>query len=342
MKHLRRLALVAVLAFAMSTQILFSPTIFTDWSPGEVFMGWLEQFLDALAIAVSILVAVTLVDESAPEDAAWRLPALAAAVVAGASLAMAALTAFHFPAGYYPSAIQLAGDTLRFVIPGALITLVWAVQKRNARITRRLQRIELDRIALNRRMIEAQLQVMEAQIEPHFLFNTLATVKRLYRSEPKSGERMLERLRHYLAHALPRIRGEQTTLGSEFELVHAYLDVLQVRMGERLAFSVDVPQKLAAEPFPPMMLITLVENAIKHGLAPLPEGGRIDVDAQSDEGVLRVRVADTGAGFNNSSGSGIGLANIGSRLAALYGGRASLSLEANEPRGVVSVIAVPQ
>ena len=342
MRYLRRLALVVVLATGMSTQLLFSPSIFEDWTAGEVFMGWLEQFGDALATGVAILVAVTVVDEAAPKDAAWRLPALATAVVVGASLAMAGLTAFHFPSGYYPSAVQLAGDTLRFVIPGSLITLVWAVQKRNALITRRLQRVELDRIALNRRMIEAQLQVMEAQIEPHFLFNTLATVKRLYRSEPKSGERMLERLRHYLAHALPRIRGDETTLGSEFELVHAYLDVLQVRMGSRLAFSVDVPQALAREPFPPMMLITLVENAIKHGLAPLPEGGRIDIDAKSAEGVLRVRVADTGAGFHDSSGSGIGLANIGSRLAALYGGRASLTLEANEPRGVVSVIAVPQ
>ena len=341
MRYLRRLVLVVVLAFGMSTQLLFSPTIFQDWSAGEVFMGWLEQFLDALAMGACMLAAVTLVDETAPPDAAWRLPTLAAALTAAAVLAMAGLTAFHFPAGYYPSAVQLAGDTLRFVIPGCLITLVWAVQKRNARIRRRLQRVELDRIALNRRMIEAQLQVMEAQIEPHFLFNTLATVKRLYRSEPGGGERMLERLRHYLAHALPRIRGEETTIGSEFELAHAYLDVLQVRMGERLAFSVDVPQGLAGEPFPPMMLITLVENAIKHGLAPLPEGGRIDIDARCDDGVLRVRVADTGAGFHDSSGSGIGLANIGSRLAALYGGRASLSLEQNEPRGVVSVIAVP-
>jgi hypothetical protein len=341
MKYLRRAALVVMLAFAMSTQLLFSPTIFVDYSAAEVFMGWLEQFGDALAVGACMLVAVTLVDEWAPEEAAWRLPALGAAVAVGGAIAMAGLTAFHYPAGYYPSMVQLAGDTLRFVIPGALITVVWAVRKRNARVTRRLQRVELERIALNRRMIEAQLQVMEAQIEPHFLFNTLATVKRLYRSEPTSGERMLERLRHYLAHALPRIRGEATTLGSEFELVHAYLDVLQVRMGERLAFSVQVPDELAREPFPPMMLITLVENAIKHGLAPLPEGGRIDIDARCEEGVLRVRVADTGAGFHDSSGSGIGLANIGSRLAALYGGRASLGLEANEPRGVVSVIEVP-
>jgi signal transduction histidine kinase len=341
MRYVRRLALVVVLAFVMSTQILFSPTIFEDFGPAEVFMGWLEQFLDALAMGVCMMAAVTLVDETTPPEAGWRLGALAVALTLAAVLAMAALTAFHYPSGYYPSAVQLAGDTLRFIIPGALITLVWAVHKRNARVTRRLQRVELDRIALNRRMIEAQLQVMEAQIEPHFLFNTLATVKRLYRSEPKGGERMLERLRHYLEHALPRIRGEETTLGSEFELVHAYLDVLQVRMGERLAFSVGVPDTLAREPFPPMMLITLVENAIKHGLAPLPEGGRIDIDARCEEGVLRVRVADTGAGFHHSSGSGIGLANIGSRLAALYGGRASLSLEANEPRGVVSVIAVP-
>jgi hypothetical protein len=342
MKHLRRLGLVVVLAFAMSTQILFSPTIFVDWSMGEVFMGWLEQFGDALAVGTAVLAAVTLVDETTPQEAAWRLPALAGAVVIGAAAAMAALTALHYPSGYYPSAIQLAGDTLRFVIPGALITVVWAVQKRNARLTRKLQRVELDRIALNRRMMEAQLQVMEAQIEPHFLFNTLATVKRLYRSEQVTGERMFERLRHYLAHALPRIRGEETTLGSEFELVHAYLDVLQVRMAERLAFSVEVPDALAREPFPPMMLITLVENAIKHGLAPLPEGGRIDIDARCEAGVLQVRVADTGAGFQNSSGSGIGLANIRSRLAALYGGRARFDLEANEPRGVVSIIAVPQ
>ena len=337
----RRIALVTVLAFGMSTQLLFSPNLFQDWTPAEVFKGWLEQFLDALATGIMMLAAVSLVDALAPQEAWWRLAALGAAVAIGATLATVGLTLFHYPSGYYPSAIQLAGDTLRFVIPGTLITIVWAVQKRNARTTRRLQRVELDRIALNRRMLEAQLQVMEAQIEPHFLFNTLATVKRLYRSEPKSGERMLERLRHYLAHALPQIRNQETTLGGEFELVRSYLDVLQVRMGERLAFSVDVPETLAREPFPPMMLITLVENAIKHGLGPLPEGGRIDVAARTADGILQVRVADDGAGFHTSSGSGIGLANIRSRLAALYGGRAGLTLESNEPRGVVSVIVVP-
>ena len=337
----RRIALVAALAFGMSTQIFFSPGIFEDWSPMQVFMGWGEQFADALAVGACMLAVVSLVDAFAPPDAWWRVGALAAAVTAGAALAMAGITAFHYPSGYYPAAIQLAGDTLRFVIPGVLITTVWAVQKRNARNTRRLQRVELERVALNRRMLEAQLQVMEAQIEPHFLFNTLATVKRLYRSEPASGARMLEQLQHYLAHALPRIRAEETTLASEFDLVRSYLNVLQVRMGERLAFSVEVPEAIAATPFPPMMLITLVENAIKHGLGPLPEGGRIDVATCTAGDMLEVRVADTGVGFHTTSGSGIGLANIRSRLAALYGGRARLALEGNEPSGVVSVIAVP-
>ena len=337
----RRAGVVALLAFGMSTQLLFQPGLFQDWTPAQVFTGWVEQFGDALAMGAAMLLAVSLIDWLAAPEAWWRVAALVLGMAGAAALAMAGLTAFHSPSGYYPSALQLAGDTLRFVIPGAMITLVWGVQKRNARIARRLQQAELERIALNHRMMEAELQVMEAQIEPHFLFNTLATLKRLYRSEPKSGEHMLERLHHYLAHALPRIRSETTTVGSEFELVHAYLDVLQVRMGERLAFCVETPAAVAATAFPPMMLITLVENAIKHGLGPLPEGGRIDVATRVEGDMLEVRVADTGAGFNMSSGSGIGLANIRSRLAALYRGRASLALESNGARGVVSVIRVP-
>ena len=339
----RQVAFVAVLAFGMSTQLFFSVDVFEHYTAAEVFKGWIEQFGDALVMGTCMLAATLAVEAKAPPDAWWKLGALAAAVTAAAAVAMTQLTAFHYPSGFYPSAMQLAGDTLRFVIPGALIAIVWSIHRREARTMRNLQRVELDRIALNRRMLEAQLQVMEAQIEPHFLFNTLATVKRLYRSEPKSGERMLERLGHYLAHALPKIRDDETTLGSEFELARAYLDVLQVRMGERLAFSVSVPAPLANEPFPPMMLITLVENAIKHGLGPLPEGGRIDIEASAAGGLVRVRVADNGRGFHLSSGSGsgIGLANIRSRLAALYGGRASFQLLPNEPRGVVSLIEVP-
>jgi signal transduction histidine kinase len=337
----RRSVVVLVLCFVVSTEILFIPATWDDWSARQIFAGWLEQFLDDLCLAISMMLAVSLVD-SLVEDESWqRIPALVAAVVLAGVLAYSGLTVYHFPAGYYPPLPLLAGEAMRPALLGTLVTLVWAIQRRNARAARRLQRLEIDRVALNRRMLEAQLQVMEAQIEPHFLFNTLATVKRLYRTQSASGERMLDSLQLYLRSALPRIRGDKSTLGNEFDLVGAYLDMLQIRMGDRLLFSITLPRELAALEFPPMMLITLVENAIKHGLTPLAEGGRIDFQARVDKGTLEVRVADTGAGFQASSGSGIGLANIRSRLTALYGGRARLQLESNTPRGVVSLISVP-
>jgi signal transduction histidine kinase len=337
----RRIAVVALLCFVVSTQVLFNPSILEDWTLWEVFAGWLEQFLDALFVGGCMLVAVTLTDQALAENAGLRLPGFVLVVVLAGFFAVAGLTVIHYPAGYYPATAHLAGEALRFIVLGTLVTLVWAVQKRNARARLRLQRVAIDSAALNRRMLEAELQVMEAQIEPHFLFNTLATVKRLYRSEPRSGERMLESLGHYLEHALPRFRNETTTLGREFDLVRSYLDVLQIRMGERLRFTMRLPAELAAEAFPPMMLITLVENAIKHGLNPSPAGGSIDLAATASGGVLEVRVADTGLGFRASSGSGIGLANIRSRLTALYGGRGRLTLESNEPSGVVAAIVVP-
>jgi len=200
-----------------------------------------------------------------------------------------------------------------------------------------------ERDAEIRQMLEARLQVMRAQIEPHFLFNTLANVKRLCQRDMSRGIAMLDNVVSYLRAALPQLRGGATTLGQEADLVRAYLDVLQIRMGEYLAFSVDVPPELRDYPFPPMMLLTLAENAIKHGLAPSPDAGRIDVTARLDGRELVIAVADTGVGFGvaKTSGTGIGLANTRARLAALYGLEAQLALRTHEPRGVVAEIRIP-
>jgi LytS/YehU family sensor histidine kinase len=141
--------------------------------------------------------------------------------------------------------------------------------------------------------------------------------------------------------ALPQMRRDETTLKQEVELAQAYLNVLQVRMGERLRFRLDVPNHLGELPFPPLALSTLTENAIKHGLNPLPEGGSIEIAARVEDLKLKVQVADTGAGLRQSSGSGAGLANLRARLAALYGERASLEIRANTPRGIRATIAVP-
>ena len=200
---------------------------------------------------------------------------------------------------------------------------------------------ELRRAALEKQQLEARLRLLQAQIEPHFLFNTLANVRRLCQTDAAAGRVMLAQLSRYLRAALPRMRNQDATLADELELVRAYLGVHQVRMGSRLEASVEAPEELLDAPLPPMVLATLVENAIKHGVGPLAEGGTIRVAAARDEESLLLSVADNGRGFAAASGSGMGLANIRARLAALYGPRASLQLEANSPRGVVATVRLP-
>jgi len=145
----------------------------------------------------------------------------------------------------------------------------------------------------------------------------------------------------YLRTALPHMRREETTLAHEIDLARTYLDVLQVRMGERLKVCYDIPEDLAGLPFPPLALSTLTENAIKHGLNPLPEGGTIEIRARMEGGHVKVSVADSGAGLRASGGTGAGVANLRARLAALYGNAANVEFEANAPRGIRATVAVP-
>jgi signal transduction histidine kinase len=197
--------------------------------------------------------------------------------------------------------------------------------------------------SLKRQLAEAHLKMMQAQVEPHFLFNTLASVDYLIETDPPTASKMQKNLIQYLRAALPQMREGSTTLGKEIQLCRSYLEILKFRMEDRLQYFVTVPQGLASAQFPPMMLQSLVENSIKHGLEPKPEGGSITISADVVNGRLRVTVADTGLGFAaaGQSGSGVGLANVRERLAALYGGTARLSIEANTPAGTIVIIEVP-
>jgi len=227
------------------------------------------------------------------------------------------------------------------VVVGGLAYAIYSYQRRAADVAAQAHASGLQRMQLERQMTEARLQSLRAQIEPHFLFNTLANVHRLYQTDPGRGRKMFANFIAYLRAALPQMRSDETTLRREVELARAYLDVLQVRMGERLRFRLDVPSDLGALPFPPLALSTLTENAVKHGLNPLPEGGSIEISARVEDLRLKVEIADTGAGLRQSSGTGAGLANLRARLAALYGETASLSIEANAPHGIRATIAVP-
>jgi LytS/YehU family sensor histidine kinase len=224
---------------------------------------------------------------------------------------------------------------------GALAYAFFVFQRQAAQAAAQAHDSDLQRVQIDLQMTQARLQSLRAYIEPHFLFNTLANVHRLYRTEPGRGRAMLANFIAYVRAVLPQMRHGETSLRQDVELARAYLGVLQVRMGTRLQVHVDVPDDLAALPFPPLALSTLIDNAIKHGLNPLPEGGAIEICARLADRQLTVRVADTGAGLRGESGSGAGLANLRGRLAALYGNAASLELEANVPRGICATISVP-
>ena len=224
---------------------------------------------------------------------------------------------------------------------GCVVFAAIVLRERHARDQARLLLAESERHRLEKNMLEAKLALMQAQVEPHFLFNTLANVQHLVETDPPAASRMLESLIQYLRAALPQMREAATNLGREIDMARAFLEIHRVRMGSRLDFAIDVPESLKSSPFPPMMLISLVENALKHGVDPCCECGCITIRAEESGGRLRVSVTDTGEGIRPKKGGGVGLANIRERLKALYGGSARLVLEENVPRGVRASIEVP-
>jgi signal transduction histidine kinase len=203
--------------------------------------------------------------------------------------------------------------------------------------------------SLKRQVVEARMAAMQAQVEPHFLFNTLASIEHLIETDPPRAGQMQRNLIALLRAAMPTMReangdaGGVRDLGRELAVIRPYLEILKVRMEERLATDVRVPAGLESAEFPPMMLQGLVENAIKHGLEPKPEGGRLTVSAEIVHGRLAVTVADTGLGFGKGAtqGTGIGLSNIRERLALLYGKQATLNVAENPGGGTVVTITVP-
>jgi len=201
--------------------------------------------------------------------------------------------------------------------------------------------------SLKRQVVEARMAAMQAQVEPHFLFNTLASIDHLIETDPPRASLMQKNLIALLRASMPTMReasdGGVRDLGRELAVIRPYLEILKVRMEERLVTEIDVPEGLQSAEFPPMMVQTLVENAIKHGLEPKAEGGTLKVKAEILHGKLAVSVADTGLGFGRAAtaGTGVGLANIRERLQLLYDNRASLTVAENQPSGTRVTITVP-
>lgn len=196
--------------------------------------------------------------------------------------------------------------------------------------------------ATEKELTVARLNLLHAQVEPHFLYNTLASAQYLTRTEPARADEMLGHLIAYLRHSLPRTGDALSTLADELERSRAYLEILRIRMGDRLKLEIDVAPDLLATPLPPMMLQTLVENAVKHGLEPKPGGGTIWLLGRAKDDAVAITVADDGQGFSEAgSGTGIGLKNVRERLSLVYGEHASLAILANFPSGVAATLTVP-
>jgi hypothetical protein len=224
----------------------------------------------------------------------------------------------------------------------SLAVKVLAGGKRKAELMAKEATVKADVANLERRLMEAQMAALQAQVEPHFLFNTLALIGQLIETDPPEAARVHAHLIEYLRSTLPQMRARDGgTLGKQVELSRAYLAIMQARMKERLQVRFEVPMYLHSAPFPPMMLQTLIENSIKHGLEPKIEGGTVTVRAFVAGAILHVEVCDDGAGIDLHADEGVGLANIRERLRLLYGDQAELIMHALPDGGACATIRLP-
>lgn len=339
----QRLAVVTLVTLLLSLGALTNPALLDFFSPAEIAQVWLEYLAELAVIAAALLSVFALLEQVLPRGLPLRL-AVVAAVLLVVSVALALLLHVYYAGGFdhLPPPLRIVADSLRWGLPAVFLAVIADVHRRTLQTDSAAHAAELLRAQIEHGESEQQLALLQAQIEPHFLFNTLGNVRRLYRTQPQAGACAIRSLVLYLRSALPQLRSRHASLDDEIALARAYLDLFQLRMGALLQYSIDSDGDLRSAEFPPMLLVTLVENAIKHGLEPAG-GGRIEVRARRRHDRLEVSVTDDGVGFAGtaSSGSGVGLVNIRRQLVARYQSRGRLTLEARQPRGARAAITIP-
>lgn len=228
------------------------------------------------------------------------------------------------------------------LIIGTFAALGALVRQRESQAQAQALRFALEREMLERQAADARLKLLTAQIQPHFLLNTLANVQELIESGSPRAAPVFRSLIAYLRSTLPQFQQDGATLGDEARLVRAYLDLMQMRMPDRLSYAVDIAEDVKPLPFPPMALLTLVENAIEHGVDPCCDPCRVEVGARrEDDGAAWIWVADTGVGMSENAGEGTGLKNLKERLKAAFGPQARVELTEVQPQGVRADIRLP-
>lgn len=330
-----------IVCLALSCQFLFQRSLYQQWPWRAIAAAWASGLGEMAGIAATILLTLALAGRVPIRRNAARIAWLAMALLAGSWLGEWLSLWWHWGAWPTAGAAAILPRALRWVPIGALGAVALVARRRTNHLAEQLHQSEVEQLQIEQQQVVLQLQVLQSRVEPHFLFNTLATIRRLQVTNPQRGRDTLAGFIHYLRASLPGMREREVPLGRELDLTRAYLEVLRVRMGDRLKIHVDVDARFLLYRVPPLSVATLVENSIKHGIGNLPEGGTVAITARLRGDTLQVQVADDGKGFSESAGSGTGLANLRMWLRSLYGDSGRLVLSPNSPRGFVAMLQVP-
>lgn len=331
------------LLLALSLSVLFGAanSVPSSAPPAHVAIG------HAVAVGLIAVLAFGLLEQRPARPPSWlprwvlQLVGVVIAVPAGVLLAHLISMAIDIQSAHeQPQMRGLIVLLVEGLLFGPWIALVAMLRQRDLFARHQALAFELERSELERKALDARLHLLQAQVEPHFLFNTLANVRALLDAGSPQASKVLASLIAYLRAAVPRMHAQATTLGEELELVRAYLELMQMRMPDRLQFALHIDPAAASLQCPPMTLLTLVENAVRHGIDPSEVGGRIDVDVWLRDGRCLVRVADSGVGLRTGgSGLGTGLSTLRERMQLAFGGKAYLRLTQIEPHGVCAELS---
>ena len=337
---------------ALPPLLSMTPNVFGPRPPPWRAAQYTGLVISGLAAAYCFLLALSVAER---DSARWRgrasryvaagCAATGAAVVIEGTMCLLVPSLAPRSAGWSTETRQLIGFAIysaaNFGLSGGLVLGVYA-RFQSARVARQaFHSAELERMEASRAVLSSRLAAMQAQVEPQFLLGTLAQVDALYDRDPGSGARMLDGLIAYLRAALPQLRSEGSTLQREAQLAESYLRIVELRMGSRLEYAVDIRPGVANCEFPPMLLLPLIDDALRNGLEPLPHGGKLALTARRDHDRLRVSVVDDGLPRLDDLNGSSTVATLHERLRGFYDDTAKLELTANTPHGVIAMIEVP-
>ena len=336
----RQMAATFLLGVALFAYHAGAGLVGGEWSLGDLFVFVADQIK-----AWPLLLAFAVVEHLAVPGADRRRAYALAALV---STCIAAPLAVVWVSTMTNTFLRPAQPRIRFMIFTGIETamlgaaVLWIVndRRRAQRAQARMHRDEIERIAAEKRSIESDLQAMQARVEPQFLFNTLTQVRELYRADRASGMQMLDSLITYLRAAMPKMRDTSSTVGQELELAGAYLDIVKVRLGDRLSYAIECAADLREARFAPMLVLPLVDHAMASGDEHSSAVRSVRIHVESSGGRLRLTITDSGIGFGPES-SGDGIERMRERLAALFADRATLDLERTAPNTTRATLRVP-